>query len=109
MNTTIYRTLLYAIAIGFSAVFLVIVIPPFARQPDLLAAIMAGFVNPYASAFALDAICSWCVLAVWVICEARVKGIRHGWFALALGVLPGVATGFAAYLLIRHGQLDRGC
>jgi len=66
MNTTIYRTLLYAIAIGFSAVFLVILLPPFVRQPDLFSAIMAGFVNPYASAFALDAICSWCVLGVLV-------------------------------------------
>ncbi|WP_369010820.1 DUF2834 domain-containing protein [Klebsiella pneumoniae] len=33
-----------------------------------------------------------------------MKGIRHGWVALLLGVVPGVATGFAVYLLIRLNQ-----
>jgi hypothetical protein len=44
------------------------------------------------------------VLAIWVLYEARMKGIRHGWIALALGVVPGVATGFGVYLLLRLNQ-----
>lgn len=48
------------------------------------------------------------MLAVWVMYEAKVKGIRHGWVALLLGVVPGVATGFAVYLLIRLKQEKAG-
>ena len=107
MNSTIYRTLLYIIAIGFAGIFVVTVMPPFVRNPDLAGAVMAGFVNPYASAFALDAICCWAVLALWVLYEATAKGIRHGWIALLLGMVL-VPSGFAAYLLIRHHQLEEG-
>ena len=50
------------------------------------------------------ALFTWSVLAIWVLYEARMKGIRHGWIALALGVVPGVATGFGVYLLLRLNQ-----
>lgn len=82
----------------------VLCVPPLAAHPDLVGAIAAGFVNPYASGYALDAVCCWLVLAVWVVYEARARRIRHGWVALALGVVPGVTTGFAVYLLIRLKQ-----
>ena len=104
MMTKLYRSLLIVIAVGFALAFTVICIPPLLQNPDLLGAAAAGFVNPYASGYALDAISSWCVLALWVIYESRTKNIRHGWVALALGVAPGVATGFAVYLLLRLKQ-----
>ncbi len=106
MNSTSFRTSLYVMAIGFAIVFVITVMPPFVRDPDLPGAVMAGFVNPYASAFALDAICCWCVLALWVWYEAAAKGVRHGWVALVLGVVM-VASGFALYLLMRHYQLEQ--
>jgi hypothetical protein len=70
-------------------------------------ALAAGFVNPYAAGYAMDTICCWCVLTVWVIHEARAKGIRHGWIAVMLGLAPGVATGFAVYLLLRLSQEEK--
>ncbi|AJD47101.1 hypothetical protein S7S_03395 [Isoalcanivorax pacificus W11-5] len=82
--------------------------PPLLDNPDILGAALAGFVNPYAAGYATDTIMCWCVLAVWVLYEARATGIKYGWIALVLGVVPGVATGFAIYLLIRlNQQLER--
>ena len=100
-----YRPIYAILAALFAAAFGVIVLPPLLASGDVLGAFAAGFVNPYASGYALDAILCWCVLAVWVVQEARERGIRHGWVALLLGVVPGVATGFAVYLLLRERQL----
>ena len=105
MTTTLYRLLLWVLALAFATAFCAIVLPAFiAERPGVMAAFAAGFVNPYASGYALDAILCWCVLAVWVAHEARQHGIRHGWIALLLGIVPGVATGFAVYLLLRLRQ-----
>ena len=92
---------MYLLGGGFAAAFVVLCLPPLWHDPDILAAAAAGFVNPYASGYALDTILCWCVLAVWVKYEAAAKGIKYGWVTLLLGVVPGVATGFAAYLLLR--------
>ncbi len=99
-----YRLLLIILAIGFAAVFAVLVLPPLLASRDVIGAFAAGFVNPYAAGYAWDAIFCWAVLAVWVVKEARQDGVRHGWIALVLGLAPGVATGFAVYLLMRAGQ-----
>lgn len=108
MSTSLYKTLLILLAAGFAAAFCVLVLPPLAAHPDILGAFAAGFVNPYAAGYALDTILCWCVLATWVAWEARHDGVRHGWVALVLGVVPGVATGFAVYLLLRLRQgVDR--
>ena len=104
MNTLAYRLSLFALAAGFTVAFALICIPPFLENPDIIGAFAAGFVNPYSSGYALDIFFPWGVLAVWVLHEWRALGIRHGWVALALGVVPGVAVGFAAYLLIRLRQ-----
>jgi hypothetical protein len=104
MSTSLFRVLLVLFGGGFAVAFAVIVVPPLLREPDVIGAFAAGFVNPYAAGYALDAILCWCVLAVWVIFEARGAGVRHGWLALVLGVVPGVATGFAVYLLLRLQQ-----
>jgi hypothetical protein len=104
MQKELFRILLWLLALGFAAAFAVIVLPPLLKSPDIVGAFAAGFVNPYASGYALDAILCWCVLAVWVWHEATTAGVRHGWIALLLGIVPGVTTGFAVYLLIRLSQ-----
>lgn len=101
MHRTTYRAMLIFLALGFAVLFTFIIVPPLLASGDVMGAFAAGFVNPYSSGYALDAICSWLVLATWVIYEARTRHIRHGWMALLLGVVPGVATGFAVYLLLR--------
>ena len=106
MNLSLYAVLLVSISCGFTIALAVLCVPPLIENPDLIGAVTAGFVNPYASGYALDAICCWCVLAVWVIHEARTRRIRHGWLALLLGVVPGVAVGFAVYLLLRLKQVS---
>lgn len=101
MNEPMYRLLLLILGAGFALAFFVVCVPPMISNPDIIGAAMAGFVNPYASGYALDAIFCWLVLSVWVAYEAKTSGIRHGWVAVVLGVAPGVATGFAFYLLLR--------
>ncbi|MDD3763043.1 MAG: DUF2834 domain-containing protein [Nevskiales bacterium] len=100
-----FQTVLVVLALGFAAAFSIIVVPPLLASGDLFGALAAGFVNPYASGYSLDTIMCWCVLAAWVVHEARSAGVRHGWVALLLGLVPGVATGFAVYLLLRMRQL----
>lgn len=105
MNERMYQILIALLGLGFAIAFAVTVMPPLMESGDPIAAAAAGFVNPYAAGYATDAILCWCVLAVWVVYEAKTYSIRHGWLALALGVVPGVATGFALYLLLRQRQL----
>ena len=107
MNTHAFRISLIVLAAAFTVAFVVLCIPPFLENPDIIGAFAAGFVNPYASGYALDAFFTWGVLAAWVLYEAKAKGIRYGWVALVLGVVPGVAVGFAVYLLLRLKQ-ERG-
>lgn len=104
MSTTAFRVFLVFLAIGFAVAFAVVVVPPLVESRDIVAAFVAGFVNPFSSGYAIDAIMCWLVLAVWVVYEARSQGIKHGWVALFLGAIPGVATGFAIYLLLRMNQ-----
>ena len=104
MSTRTYRALLLALALGFAVAFAVMVLPAALRETDITRFVTDGFVNPYGSGYSLDTILCWCVLAVWVIREARTMGVRHGWLALLLGLVPGVATGFAVYLLLRLRQ-----
>ncbi len=106
MNPALFKILLVVLGTSFAVAFGVLVVPPLLASGDVIGAAAAGFVNPYASGYALDAILCWCVLAVWVIYERKAHGIRHGWIALLLGAVPGVATGFALYLLMRLQQLQ---
>lgn len=105
MNTKTFQFLVAASALIFAVAFAVIVMPPLLESGDIWGAAMAGFVNPYSSGYAFDAIMCWNILAIWVIYEARTHGVRHGWIALVLGLVPGVATGFGIYLLMRMRQL----
>ncbi|MEM9190741.1 MAG: DUF2834 domain-containing protein [Myxococcota bacterium] len=104
MPRSLYPLLLVAIGGGFAIAFAVICIPAVLTTGDIPGAFAAGFVNPFATGYSLDVFSCWAVLAVWVIYERKTLGIRHGWITLVLGVVPGVATGFAAYLLLRDRQ-----
>ena len=106
MSGKLYQALLVLFGGGFALAFCVIVVPPLIESGDIIGAFTAGFVNPYASGYSLDVLICWCVLAVWVVYEARGLGVRHGWIALLVGVVPGVATGFALYLIIRFRALQ---
>lgn len=104
MSTQAFRISLLVLAAAFTIAFAVVCIPPLLENPDIVAAFAGGFVNPYASGYALDIFFTWGVLAAWVVYEAKAKGVRYGWVALVLGVVPGVAVGFAVYLLLRLKQ-----
>lgn len=95
-----FTVTLWLLAAVFAVAFSVVVVPALLVDGDLWGAVAAGFANPYAAGYALDAIGCWCVLAAWVLHERRT--VRHGWVALLLGLVPGAVVGFAAYLLIRR-------
>ena len=107
MSETLFRRLLIAAALFFSLFFAVVVIPPLIANPDVWGAFEAGFVNPYSSGYSTDVLVCWFVLAVWVVYEAKAYSIRHGWICLLIGIVPGVAVGFALYLLLRSKQLKQ--
>ncbi len=106
MTEKIYKTLLVILGTTLTLAFVVIVMPSLLEDFDIIAVVMAGFVNPFSSGFALDAIMCWYVLAVWIWYEAATYKIKHGWICLPIAVAPGVATGFALYLLLRHKQVQ---
>jgi hypothetical protein len=107
VSPSLFRTFVVAIGVSFAAAFTYVVVPPLLDSGDIVGGFAAGFVNPYATGYALDTIACWCVLAVWVVYERSRYRVRHGWLALVLGVAPGVATGFALYLVLRMPQLER--
>ncbi|MHA7833706.1 MAG: DUF2834 domain-containing protein [Algiphilus sp.] len=102
MSEKAFTAAMIAAAALFTAVFAVVVVPPLLAEPDIVGAFAAGFVNPYASGYSSDVIVCWLILAAWVLFEARTQGVRHGWVCLLLGIVPGVAVGFALYLLLRR-------
>lgn len=105
MTESTFTAVLYAAAALFTAIFAVVVVPPLIAEPDIIGAFAAGFVNPYASGYSSDVLICWVILAAWVAYEARTHGVKHGWICLLLGAVPGVAVGFALYLLLRRRQL----
>ena len=107
MSEALFRNLLIAAAVFFSVFFAVVVMPPLVANPDIWGAFAAGFVNPYSSGYSTDVIVCWFVLAVWVVYEAKAYSIRHGWICLLIGIVPGVAVGFALYLVLRSKQLKQ--
>ena len=104
MNDKIFKLALVFVAIGFSLVFCIVVVPPLIENPDIFGAFAAGFVNPYAAGYSSDVLFCWAALAILVAYEAKVLSVKHGWVCLVLGIVPGVA-GLALYFLIRHHQI----
>lgn len=103
MRKKIFKISIAFIGLLFTLLFCSIVVPPLLEDPDIIGAFAAGFVNPYASGYAADVFCCWAILLVWVIYEA--PKVKYGWVCLLLGIIPGVAVGFALYLLLRMNQL----
>ena len=97
MSDRLYAALLIVLGVGFAVAFIILCVPPFLAEPDLVGAFGGGFVNPYASGYALDTIACGLVLMVLVVRQP----VPYGWTAIVLGIVPGVATGFAVYLLLR--------
>ena len=102
MKDRIFRYILIAIAAGFTLFFFYYVIPPALSPFDPLGAILGGFVNPFASGYSTDVILCWLILVAWILYER--DRVRHGWVCIILGVIPGVAVGFALYLILRLEQ-----
>ena len=107
MNERQFHAIIIVIALGFTAFFSIIVVPPLIENPDVAGALAAGFVNPYSSGYSADVIACWLILASWVAFEAKSMRVKHGWLCLLLGVVPGVAVGFAAYLVLRSQQIGK--
>tara|TARA_R110000868_G_scaffold29026_9_gene107898 strand:- start:737 stop:1069 length:333 start_codon:yes stop_codon:yes gene_type:complete len=105
LGENLFKTTIIAAATIFLLIFALIVIPPLVAEPDVVGAFAAGFVNPYASGYSSDVLACWAILAAWIVYEARALHIRHGWICVLLGIIPGVAVGFALYLLLRMRQL----
>ena len=105
MTRPVFETIVASLGIAFAIAFGVVVVPPLLDDPDILGAFAAGFVNPYASGYATDALLCAAILFAWVAYERRTASIRHGWVAVPLAFAPGVATAFAFYLVLRSRQL----
>lgn len=105
MSKTIYTYLIVLLGIGFALAFCVIVVPPLLESKDVIGAFAAGFVNPYSSGYSLDTIFCGLILIAWVLYERSALKVKYGWVVIPLCIVPGVATAFAAYLLIRMRHL----
>lgn len=101
MNRKIFTALMVVFGCGFALAFSAIVIPPLMESGDIIGAFAAGFVNPYSTGYSLDAIFCAFILSAWVLYERTTTNVRHGWIAIPLCFVPGVATAFAIYLLLR--------
>lgn len=106
MTEPLFRMTIIAIALGFSVFFAVVVIPALIENPDIFGAFAAGFENPFSSGYSADVIACWLVLGAWVLYEATSRSVKGGWICLVVGVIPGVAVGFAAYLILRSRQTE---
>lgn len=105
MSEGLFKLVIIAAAAVFTLLFTIWIIPPLIADPDVIGAFAAGFVNPYSSGYSADVLACWVILAAWIAYEAKTLGIRHGWICALLGIIPGVAVGFALYLLVRLKQL----
>ncbi|WP_375176331.1 DUF2834 domain-containing protein [Marinobacter mobilis] len=105
MSESVFKSILVVAALFFTGFFAAIVLPPLIENPDVWGAFTAGFVNPYSSGYSMDVLVCWAILAVWVVYEAKAYSVRKGWVCLLLGIVPGVAVGFALYLLLRAKQI----
>lgn len=105
MTDNIFRSALLLVIVLFTGFFILTILPPLFEEFDVLGALAAGFVNPYAAGYSTDVIMCWFALAFWVIRDAKVYSIRHGWVCLLLGLVPGVAVGLSLYLILRLSQL----
>lgn len=107
MSKEIFHITLAVLALGFSLFFFATIGPALVENPDVMAGILAGFVNPFASGYATDVILCAVVLFLWISYDAQHHGIKHGWICVILSFVPGVVVGFALYLILRERQLAK--
>jgi len=100
-----FQVSIVIVALAFVVFFLASVVPELIKDFDLVGAFAAGFVNPYSSSYSADVIACWLILVIWVLYERNSLNINYGWVCVLVGIVPGVAVGFAAYLLLRGKQL----
>ncbi|NNU15064.1 DUF2834 domain-containing protein [Parvularcula sp. ZS-1/3] len=77
-----------------------IFIPSLVRG-EPLAPFTDGFVNRHAATWSIDVLVTGAVIMVWIFYERARFGIRNGWIAWPLMIVPGVAAALAYYLIIR--------
>ena len=106
MSKQAFKIIITAAAVVFTALFAYWCIPPLIADPDIIGALAAGFVNPYSSGYSADVLACWVILSAWIVYERRVHRVRHGLWCIVLGAIPGVAVGFATYLLLRMRHSD---
>ena len=82
MGVTVFKTAVVAAAAVLPGASMAVVVPP------LLAGLLARRV----------------ILSAWVLYERQTQGARRGLCCIALGIVPGVAVGFATCLLLRVRQ-----
>lgn len=110
MSDTVFKVLVGFLGAAFVLTFCIIVVPPLLDSMDIVSAVAGGFVNPFSTGYSIDAIlcaailCA-AILIVWIVYEKSALDIRHGWIAIPICAVPGVATAFALYLLIRFNQV----
>lgn len=104
MSKAVFESIVIALGAAFAVAFAIIVVPALLETGDVIGAFAAGFVNPFSSGYSLDVILCALILFVWIAYERSALGIKHGWIAVPLSFLPGVATGFAFYLVLRSRQ-----
>lgn len=105
MSRKLFEYSVIGIGALFTLCFCVIVVPPLLASGDVIGAFAAGFVNPYASGYSLDVILCAVILILWIAYERSALEIKHGWIAIPLCFVPGVATAFAVYLILRLHQI----
>ena len=105
MSKSIFESVVAGLGAAFAVLFAIIVVPPLLQSGDVFGAFAAGFVNPISTGYSLDVFLCALILFAWIIYERKAAGIKHGWIAIPLSFVPGVATGFAFYLVLRSRQL----
>lgn len=107
MSDKLFTSTMVFIALLFTLIFAMVVMPALLIDKDIIGGLLAGFVNPYSSGYSADVILCWCTLAMWIIHDAKQYAIKYGWVCLLLGAVPGVAVGFPLYLILRNKQLNQ--
>ena len=107
MTRTVFETLIAILGVIFAVAFGVIVVPALLESGDIIGAFAAGFANPFSSGYSIDAIICGLILITWAVYERRALGVKHGWVVVPLCFMPGVATAFAVYLILRSRQLSK--
>ena len=106
MSKGVFESIVIALGAAFAVAFAIIVVPALLDTGDIVGAFAAGFVNPFSSGYSLDVILCALILFVWIAYERGSAGVKYGWIAVPLSFVPGVATGFAFYLVLRSRQLS---